>query len=149
MKLYLFAIIAFVDIMCMKICGMQHQEKPWLTYIRERGNRNDVFAVAVQSDGNIVGHIPRQISCICMLFIHRGGVLNCLITNSRWYSRDLPQGASYQEVCIDGAWNVRNFMFAMLVSSVKISCLKNYHLYGIMLVIFTVSFIVAWWTVPA
>ena len=30
-----------------------------VTYIREQGNRNDVFAVAVQSDGNIVGHIPR------------------------------------------------------------------------------------------
>ena len=47
-----------------------------LTCIRERGNRNDVLAVAVQSDGNIVGHVPRQILCICMLFIHRGGVLN-------------------------------------------------------------------------
>ena len=42
-----------------------------LTYIREQGNRNDVFAVAVQSDDNIVGLIPRQISCICMLFIRR------------------------------------------------------------------------------
>ena len=28
-----------------------------LTYIREWGNRNDVFAVAVQSDVNIVGHV--------------------------------------------------------------------------------------------
>ena len=63
-----------------------------LTCIRERGNRNDVFKVAVQSDGNIFDHIPRQISCICMLFIGRGGVLNCLITDLRWYSRDLPQG---------------------------------------------------------
>ena len=63
-----------------------------LTCISEWGNRNDVFAVAVQSDGNIVGHVPWHILCICMLFIHRGGVLNCLITGSRWYSRDLPQG---------------------------------------------------------
>ena len=63
-----------------------------LTCIRERGNRNDVFAVAVQSDGNIVGYIPRQISCICTLFICRGGELNCLTTGSRQYSRDLPQG---------------------------------------------------------
>ena len=37
-----------------------------LTCIREWGNRNDVFAVAVQSD----------VSCICTLFICRGGVLN-------------------------------------------------------------------------
>ena len=29
-----------------------------LTCIREQGNRNDVFAVAAQSDGNIVEHIP-------------------------------------------------------------------------------------------
>ena len=36
-----------------------------LTCIRERGNRNDVFAVAAQSDGNIVGHIPWHILCIC------------------------------------------------------------------------------------
>ena len=66
-----------------------------LTCIRERRNRNNVFTVAVQSNGNIVGHIPWQISCICMLFILRGGVLNCLITSSRQYSRDLPQGVSY------------------------------------------------------
>ena len=36
---------------------------------REWENRNDVFTVAVQSDSNIVGHVPRHISCICMLFI--------------------------------------------------------------------------------
>ena len=36
-----------------------------LTFIRERGNRNDVFAVVAQSYGNIVGHIPWLISCIC------------------------------------------------------------------------------------
>ena len=74
-----------------------------LTCIREWGNRNDVFAVAVQSDDNFVGHIPRHVSCICTLFICRGAVLNYLITGSRRYSRDLPQGTSYQEVCIDGA----------------------------------------------
>ena len=59
-----------------------------LTCKRERGNRNDVF---VQSNGNIVGHIPRKISCICTLFICRGRVLNCLITGLRRYSRDLSQ----------------------------------------------------------
>ena len=40
-----------------------------LTCTRERGNRNDMFIVAVQSDGNIVGHVPRHVSCICTLFI--------------------------------------------------------------------------------
>ena len=46
-----------------------------LTCVREWRNRNDVFAVAVESNGNIVGHIPRQISCIFTLFICRGGVI--------------------------------------------------------------------------
>ena len=54
-----------------------------LTCIRERGNRNDVFAVAAQSDGNIVGHIPWHISCICMSFIRREGVLAKLFDN--WF----------------------------------------------------------------
>ena len=63
-----------------------------LTCAREQGNRNNIFALAVKSDGYIVGHVPRHISCICTLFICRGGVLNCLTTSSRRYSRDLLQG---------------------------------------------------------
>ena len=62
-----------------------------LACIKEWGNRNNAFTVAVQSDSNIVGHVHRHISCICMLFIHTGGLLNCLITGSRRYFRDLPQ----------------------------------------------------------
>ena len=45
------------------VCGYHVYNDLWnatpgetLTCIRERGNRNDVFAVAAQSDGNIVGH---------------------------------------------------------------------------------------------
>ena len=65
--------------------------------------------VVVQSDGNIVGHISRKISCICMLFICRGGVLNCLITGSRRYSRNLPQGGIVsRSLHSDGVWNVRD-----------------------------------------
>ena len=60
--------------------------------MRERGNSRDVFAVAVVSDGNIVGHLPRHISCICTLFMCGGGEIKCLIAGSRRYSRDLPQG---------------------------------------------------------
>ena len=70
-----------------------------LTCIRERKKKETMCwqCLAVQSDGNIVGHITysRQISCICMLFIRRGGVLNCLITGSTWYSRNLPQGGHH------------------------------------------------------
>ena len=59
---------------------------------RERGNTHDLFAVAVKKDGNIVGHVPREISCICTLYIRDGGVLRCTITGSRRYSCDIPQG---------------------------------------------------------
>ena len=35
-----------------------------------------LFAMAVQRGTDIIGHVPRQISYICPLFILRGGVLN-------------------------------------------------------------------------
>ena len=41
-----------------------------LTCIRERGNRNDVFTVAVQSDGNIVGHIYLGKFCVFVRFLY-------------------------------------------------------------------------------
>ena len=60
-----------------------------LSYARERGNRNDIFAVAVKKDAEAVGHVPRHISCICNLFIRRGGLLSCSVTGARRYSSDL------------------------------------------------------------
>jgi len=40
-----------------------------LACARERGNRHDIFTVAVQKDdGTTVGHVPREISCIFNLF---------------------------------------------------------------------------------
>ena len=63
-----------------------------LSCVRERGNMNDIFAVAVQKDAKAVGHVPRHISCSCNLFIRRGGLLSCSVTGTRQYSSDLPQG---------------------------------------------------------
>ena len=63
-----------------------------LSFTRERGNTNDIFAVAVQKDAEAVGHVPRHISCICNLFICRGGLLSCSVTGATRYSSDLPQG---------------------------------------------------------
>ena len=63
-----------------------------LSCVRERGNTNDIFAVAVQKDAKAVGHVPRHISCSCNLFICRGGLLSCSVTGTRQYSSDLPQG---------------------------------------------------------
>ena len=38
-----------------------------LSCTRETGNAFDPFAVCVQKDGDIVGHVPRKISAICGL----------------------------------------------------------------------------------
>uniref|UniRef100_A0A1X7TG99 Ubiquitin-like protease family profile domain-containing protein n=1 Tax=Amphimedon queenslandica TaxID=400682 RepID=A0A1X7TG99_AMPQE len=59
---------------------------------RERGNIEDLYAVAVKKNGHVVGHIPRKISAICSTFIRRGGCIICTVTGSRRYSRDLVQG---------------------------------------------------------
>ena len=39
-----------------------------------------------------VGHVPRTISSICLLFLRKGGKLSCKIAGSHQYSCDLPQG---------------------------------------------------------
>ena len=39
----------------------------------------------------IVGHVPRFISSICCMFLHKGGAISCVVTGSRRYSADLPQ----------------------------------------------------------
>ena len=59
---------------------------------RERSNRHDPYAVAVVKDGNVVGHVPRKLSAICAMFLHRGGSITCQVNGRRQYSRDLPQG---------------------------------------------------------
>ena len=63
---------------------------------REPGNPHDPSAVAVvkQSSGTsvVVGHVPRLIPMVCSIFIRRGGCIMCVVTGSRQYSADLPQG---------------------------------------------------------
>ena len=59
---------------------------------REPINSKDPFAVAVVKSHVTVGHIPRKISSICSMFLRHGGTINCRVTASRRYSRDLPQG---------------------------------------------------------
>lgn len=59
---------------------------------REPSNRRDRYAVAVIKEDEIIGHLPREISRICSLFLLRGGSITCRITGSRRYSADLPQG---------------------------------------------------------
>jgi len=59
---------------------------------REPSNTMDLYAVSVIKDSIIVGHLPRKISAVCALFIDLGGRINCCVTRSRHYSKDLPQG---------------------------------------------------------
>ena len=58
---------------------------------RERRNGADAYTVAVVREGTVVGHVPRRISRVCSLFIIRGGVIRCCVTDRRRYSSDLPQ----------------------------------------------------------
>ena len=46
----------------------------------------------VKSGTGIVGHIPRNISTPCNLFLRKGGAIGCVVTGHRQYSSDLPQG---------------------------------------------------------
>ena len=64
-----------------------------LTCAKERGNRHDIIAVAVhKADSTIVGHVPREILCICNLFIRDGGTLDSSVNGSKHYSHDIPEG---------------------------------------------------------
>ena len=63
---------------------------------REVGNIHDIYAVSVvktiRRRDTIVGHLPRQISTICHLFLRKGGIITCIVSGRRQYSTDLPQG---------------------------------------------------------
>ena len=59
---------------------------------REPHNVEDRYAVAVKKDEAIIGHLPRNLSRVCSLFIRRGGSIECTVTGARRYSADLPQG---------------------------------------------------------
>ena len=81
------------------VCGYHVYKDVWtasagavLRCERESGNSQDPYAVAVQKDGLTVGHVPRTISCLCSMFVRRGGSIVCTITGARKRSTDLPQG---------------------------------------------------------
>ena len=55
----------------------------------EPGN---AFAVAIEKDGIVIGHLPRKVSRVSALFLKRGGTINCTETRRQRHSADLPQG---------------------------------------------------------
>ena len=48
--------------------------------------------MAVIKSSVTVGHIPWKISSVCPVFLRRGDRIRCLVTGSRRFSTDLPQG---------------------------------------------------------
>ena len=63
-----------------------------LAAAREFGNIHDMTAVALFRGGVKVGHIPMKISRLCSSFITKGGTIEAVITGSRQFAADLPQG---------------------------------------------------------
>ena len=59
---------------------------------RDPHNVEDRYAVAVKKDDVVIGHLPRNFSRVCSLFIRRGGNIQCTVTGAKRYSADLPQG---------------------------------------------------------
>ena len=57
----------------------------------EHGNVHDIYAVAVTQDV-VVGHLLRNISIPCHLFLHKGGIISCVVNGARRYPTDLVQG---------------------------------------------------------
>ena len=64
-----------------------------LTAKPEFGNVHDPYAVAVVTpDDVVVGHLPRNISTLCHLFLRKCGHILVQVTGRRRHSTDLPQG---------------------------------------------------------
>ena len=39
-----------------------------------------MYVVSLRKDGTTIGHVPRIILCICMLFLRCGGVIEVTVT---------------------------------------------------------------------
>ena len=51
----------------------------------EIGNNKDRYAVAILRDRTTVGHVPREISAACALFLQREGSIHCVVTGKRCF----------------------------------------------------------------
>ena len=81
------------------VCGYHIYHSIWdvtvgeeLLCERKLTNLHDRYAIAVIKDENVIGHLPQKISCVCSLFLQRGGSIICRVIGTRRYSADLPQG---------------------------------------------------------
>ena len=70
-----------VAFLCIKTFGRQLQESAF----------QPVHCIAIKKSANVIRHVPREISAACSIFIQRGGILTCIIIDSRCqYLVDLP-----------------------------------------------------------
>ena len=58
---------------------------------RESGNLHDRYAVSVEKNGRVIGHLPRTVSRACALFLKNESIC-CKVTGRQKYSSDLRQG---------------------------------------------------------
>ena len=77
-----------------------------LTVIPEENNDHDRHAIAVMKDGEVVGHVPRELSKILYFFLRRSGSrVSCVITGRRKYGVGLEVPCIYkingQSKCIE------------------------------------------------
>ena len=61
----------------------------------ENGNIHDMYTMGVTRDREdiVVGHLPRNISTPCHLFLRKGGNISCVVNGARRFSADLVQDA--------------------------------------------------------
>ena len=57
-------------------------------------NAHDPFAIAIKkatlTRNMTVGHTPRVILSVCLVFIYQGGTIVCVVNGARQYLSDLP-----------------------------------------------------------
>ena len=83
------------------VCGYHVYKEIWSSILGEElqcfceiGSIHDLYAVKVVKTGmGTVGHLPKEISMPCHLFLRKGGSIGCTIAGVRQYSVDLPQGS--------------------------------------------------------
>ncbi len=60
----------------------------------ETMNSFDPFAVATTQHGQIVGHMPKEISRVSFFFLQHGGSITCEVTGPRKHSGNSDKGIS-------------------------------------------------------
>ena len=86
------------------IRGHHVSKRFWTPYVGEElllsceeGNGHDKHAVAVRTaaDGAVVGHAPREMSCVFWFFIRHRGEIQCKVTGKRKLGNNLEVPCTY------------------------------------------------------